>query len=205
MRGGIVAVLAAVGALAACGAGKPASFPDQDHVATAQKAWCAILGEMEVARETKHLGQVESGWRHAAACDAAYPTGSADFIARMTPCYRKHLEAGGDDALDSGAIMAQCTEEILLGADPGDTSGFDVVLARCEREERCEKVPQADCLQAFASLDGPSRTLFTSMYNLKAQGEIAACLRSERCTKDEDHARAACYAPAERKRVWFAL
>ncbi|MCC6523911.1 MAG: hypothetical protein IT373_14730 [Polyangiaceae bacterium] len=195
----------AVLALGACPS-RPAVYPDDDAVALAQKEWCRMLGRMELERESRPVHEVSGGWRHQAACEAARPSASADFLARVTPCYERHLREGGDAALDGQAILADCAEQILVVADPGDTSGLDLVQARCERAERCEKVPLADCLRTFAALSGGQRAGLTTMYSLAAQSEIAACLRDGACAKKgEDAARDACYAPARKRRVWFAL
>ncbi len=186
--------LAALAALAACKTA-PASYPDSAKVQSAEKKWCDALAKYETP-EDQH-------WRHGDACAAAAPAGSAPFIAQMTACYLKVHDEHGDSAPDLGAIIATCADEVLAGAESGDVSQSEAVQARCARMEKCEKVPKAECLAAFDKLEPMQKAGLTSMYNLRAQHDIADCLDGASCSDNEDEARGKCYDAVQRRRVWL--
>lgn len=178
--------------LFACKA-QPTSFPDAPKVEDAQTKWCAVM--------EKHAK--DDLYAYNAKCLTAAPTSSAAFLARMADCVDGHLEGLGDQAPDFGALIQNCTEEVLYSSDPGDVSNSPAIKARCQRMERCEKVEPSECLSAIGSLDGAQRSSLSAMYNLHAQAKIGDCLRESDCTKDEDSARDACFAPQRAKRVWM--
>jgi hypothetical protein len=180
--------------LLACKPAGPTSFPDQDKVVAAQKKWCAGLASV-----------AGDNWLHQDDCEAAYPTGSAAFVAQMAECYPEQVAGLGEDAPDSAAILSLCSDQILIGADPGDVSRTAVVTTRCARMERCEKVSREECLAAFDTLNGMQQAIFTSMYNLRAQAQIATCFDELECQDDEDEARAQCYREPSDARVWLPL
>lgn len=188
-----VLVLAAL-AHAAC---KPAPvvYPDAAKLASSQTAWCNALG--------KHERPEEQGWRHAAACAAATPTGSAPFVAQMAQCYAKHHEDRGAEALDLGGVVSTCADEILGAAEPGDVASSEPIRARCARMARCEKVSEEICKGVFDQLAPMQKVALTSAYSLAAQHAIATCLDETACSPDEDAARNGCYRDAERQRVWM--
>ncbi len=179
-----------------CTPSGPAKGPDHDRVAAAQKKWCAMLAGFE--------GEGGS-WIHLRDCEAAFPSGSADFVALLTDCYRRERESFGDNVPDSGALVSICTEQVLARADPGDVADTALARARCERQQRCSEVPADQCRAVFARLQPNVQSMLTSMYNLGAQAEIAACLADTDCSDDEDRAHDACYQSAKDQRVWFSL
>ncbi len=178
----------------ACKPAEPTSFPDGDKVVAAQKKWCAGLASLAGDR-----------WLHQDDCEAAYPTGSAAFVAQMAECYPEQVAGLGEDAPDSAAILSLCSDQILVGADPGKVSHTAVVTARCARMQRCEQVSLEECRAAFESLDGMQRATFTSMYNLRAQAQIAKCFDEQECGDDEDRVRSDCYREPFDARVWLPL
>ncbi len=180
--------------LGACKPAGPTSFPDEDKVVAAQKKWCAGLESV-----------AGDNWLHQDDCEAAYPTGSAAFVAQMAECYPEQVAGLGDDAPDSAAILSLCSDQILVAADPGKVSRTAVVTARCARMQRCEQISAEECLAAFETLNGMQRATFTSMYNLRAQAQIAQCLDELECRDDEDQARAECYREPFDARVWLPL
>lgn len=194
-------LLLALAAASACGGGggggaKSAAddetFPDEGRVAAANEKWCAALEKM---------GE-QGRWSYAKECAAATPTASANFLERLSTCFARQLEELGDQAPDGHSMLQACTDEILYDTEPGDLSGNVLVRVRCERTERCEKSPADECRAAFERLEPAQRGLFVSMYNLRAQQEIARCLEETACATDEDGARGACYQAAYDKRVW---
>jgi hypothetical protein len=189
--------LLALAALAlSCTPSKPAAYPDHDKVAAEHKRWCDMLAA------TSGKG---GPWAHQAECEAAYPTSSAAFLKRMTDCYNKQLEQYGDAAPDSGAMIADCSSEILATADPGDVSGTELYQARCERLDRCQQVSAEACAGGWQRLDGTTRAMLTSMYNLRAQAEIASCFADTDCSDEEDQVHDGCYRSALDGRVWLPL
>jgi len=177
-----------------CKPAEPTSFPDQDQVKAAQQKWCAGLESLE-----------GEGWLHKADCLAGYPTGSAAFVAKMAECYPEQLAGLGEEAPDSAAILSLCSDQILAAAEPGDVSKTALIQARCARMQRCEQVSPDDCVAAFNALSGMQRATFTSMYNLKAQAQIAKCFEETECQPEEDAARAECYRAPYEARVWLPL
>ena len=113
------------------------------------------------------------------ACEEAYPAASAAYLQRLSRCYGKAMRDYGDTAPDSGAIIDECSQKILMGAEVGNVSGTDLYKARCARQARCQNVSQEVCDGAWARLDGMTQSLLSSKYNLRAQAEIAACLERE--------------------------
>ena len=186
----------ATAALLACKSA-PAAYPDAAKLASSEHSWCGALAKYEAPQD--------QSWRHIVACNAAIPTGSAPFVAQMAECYRKHHEDQGDDAMDLGGLVARCADVVLAAAEP---VGFEVaapVRARCARMERCAKVSQPTCLAAIEQLDPMQKVGLTSAYNLAAQHAIAECLEDSACSPDEDAVQAACYAAAQKLRVWLPL
>jgi hypothetical protein len=174
-----------------CGPSAAASHPDDDQVTAAQKKWCAALAAVG-----------GDDFRHSSECAAGRPSASAPFLAGMAECYQRRHEDLGDSAPDSGALVSDCTETVLAGAEPGDVSKSPVVQARCRRGERCEKLSYRNCVASFNQLDGMQRAVFTSLYNLRAQAEIAACIEAAECGVEAEDP---CIAEAYDRRVWLPL
>jgi hypothetical protein len=189
---GLVAALPLL--LAACAGGAAAKFPDAPGVSTAQAGWCAALAKLEGGGPT---------WEHAAACRAAYPTASAQYLKGMTKCLVARTEAAGAKAPDRSQLLAECNDEVTVALRPDDASAREVLAARCARMERCEKVSVDDCKKAIDRLETAVRATFTIVYNQGALHEIAGCLESSSCKPDEDAAREACYKPLNDKLFWF--
>jgi predicted small lipoprotein YifL len=186
--------LAAIGA---CGPGKPTSFPDQDKVSAAEKKWCDVLAELE--------GQAGK-WSFQKECEAAYPTSSAPFLAKMADCYKQRRTDLGENAPDSAALVADCTEQILANVNPGDVSVAEPIRARCDRMLRCQKLAVEECQAAFKALEPSQQATLTAMYNLQAQSGIAQCLDDEPCAgADDDAVHDRCYRKQLDHRVWLPL
>lgn len=183
--------------LVACTPSQPASYPDQDNVAAAQEKWCAMLAEID--------GEKLAGWRYEKECLAAKPSGSSVYVERLAECYGRTVADYGGDAPDSASIIETCTAEIMAAANPGDVTTTDLYQARCDRMQRCSQVTPEQCANAWERVDPAAQALLTSMYNLRAQAEIASCLRDTDCTEDEDGAERACYAPHRDARAWLPL
>lgn len=181
---------------------RPSSFPDDLSVMKAQKTWCQEMAKYEAAKGTT--------WMHEKDCQAAFPSGSAQFVAAMASCYRRQHEEY-QEAPDLGSLVANCTEEIMVKADPGDMSRNSLVQARCERQLRCSKLSIDECKSAFNRVDGYAKAYLTNMYNLQAQAKIADCLRSSECAEGKDSVEAnakiekKCYRPMLDARVWLPL
>jgi hypothetical protein len=192
-----VIILSALGLLLlACKPAAPAKFADTDRVVEAQKKWCAMMAELDGG---------DGPWRYQSDCEAATPTGSAQFVERMVPCFKKLKVEYGENAPDSGLMIDECTQQVLGGADPGDISDNDLWVARCERMVRCQKVEQKTCDTILDRYDGYTKALLTSQYNLEAQTKVASCLREGDCEEDEDRAQDACYLKVRGYRVWLPL
>lgn len=188
-------VLTAIGA---CG-GAPANYPDSSGVVAAQASWCQALAKIQGAGDS---------WEHMSSCKGAYPTASAAFLKGMTTCYQERIEAAGDSAPDSGQIMSDCTEEVVVKMPADEAGGAEIIEARCKRAERCEQpplnVPVPECKAAVAKLESSQRALFTTRFNAAALHEISECLSSKSCSSDnEDAAIESCYKPAEEELLWF--
>lgn len=181
----------------ACGPGKPASYPDRSKVEGSQKKWCEILADLD--------GDKLEGWGYRTDCLGAYPAGSSAYVSKLAECYGKTKKSLGDEAPDSAAIIDSCSVEILSGAEPGDVKNTALYIARCNRKERCSQVARAVCDQVWEQLDGSSRATLTSIYNLRAQAEIASCLDDTACSADEESAVDACYQPQRDAIVWTQL
>lgn len=181
---------------AACAPPAPAKFPDDDRVAAAQQKWCDMLAKLEAP---------DGNWLSRRDCEAGEPTGSAQYIERMTPCFEQQRRDYGDAAPDSGAIIDSCTTEVLSGSDPGDVSQTEVMKARCERMLRCQQLDQDACDGVLERLDPFTKAVLTNVYNLKAQAKIAACLRDTECSEDEDAAYDACYQTVRGYKLWLPL
>src|SRR4030095_35858 len=117
-------------------------------------------------------------------------------------CYRKRHEELGEQAPDSGALVSECTETVLATAEPGNASKSPVVQARCARSERCDELSVKNCIATFNRLDGMQSAVFTSLYNLRAQDEIAHCIEDAECGPEPEDA---CLKQAYDKRVWLPL
>lgn len=190
----VLVLVAGVATMFAC---KPAVVvhPDAPKVSDAQKGWCTALARFEAPQD--------QSWRHVATCNAATPTGSAAFVAKMTECYTKHHEAEGENALDLGGLVARCTDEVLGEADAPDALKSEPIRASCARMERCQKVSPETCLSAVDSLAPMQKVGLTSAYSLAAQHAVAECLAETVCADDEDKVRTDCYRDVQRLRVWM--
>jgi hypothetical protein len=177
-------------AATSCKPAAPTSFPDEGKVKQAQKKWCAALEAVQ-----------KEDFRHKEECVAATPTGSSAFVTRMAECYQQRAEEFGDDRPDSGAMVADCAELIMVSADPGNVSGSPVVKARCRRSLRCNQVDEETCIETFSDLDGMQRATLTSMYNLRTQHGIAGCIDELGC--DDPLAENACFKEANVGRVYL--
>jgi hypothetical protein len=191
-----MALTAGAAFVVACGS-RGASFPDGDKVEAAQKAWCTMLGELLTADKDA------DAWDDRSDCEGNYPTASAEFLALMTECFRTQAERKSGSSIDPEQIVADCTEQALVGMGMADAEKLRIVQARCERMKRCEDIGMEECLEGFEGLDPSERSRFTTMYNWGAQDDIASCLSSSGCTDDEDAARTACYQDAWEERVWL--
>lgn len=183
--------------IASCGPQRPASYPDHGKVDKAQAGWCKMLAALDAPR-----GDV---WRHQRECEAAFPSASAPFLEKLTACYREAMEGQGDAAPDNAVVIEGCTQQILGGAEPGDVTNTELYKARCQRQSRCQQVSAEVCSSAWEQLDGMAQSILTSMYNLGAQAEIAACLDGGECAEDDAAAQDACYQSAKDKLVWLPL
>ncbi|MBI4699970.1 MAG: hypothetical protein HY744_02195 [Deltaproteobacteria bacterium] len=189
-------LLLAAALAAACGRGRPAVYPDHGKVEAAHRRWCALLTEL----------YGEGGkWSHRADCEAADPAGSAEFIALMIPCFRGRYEAEQGALPDSRSMISACTEQVLVELAPADPARNALVDARCRRMKVCEEVEPAECHAGVERLPSYHQALFTTMYNERAQDDIAECLLDAPCTKDEDRARSDCYQPLQDKRLWLPI
>jgi hypothetical protein len=180
--------------IAACGAtatSAPSAFPDHDKVVAAQKEWCGTLAKLHGAK-----------WSHDAACQAAYPSGSAPFIALLNKCYVEQVEIG-EHTPGTEALRRACTDMVLERSEPGDTSDADVIRARCERMQRCQEMPMKRCKSSFARLSSTQRSGLTAMYNLRAQVLIADCLDNTPCGTTEDRVHSRCYDEQFSLRAWI--
>lgn len=175
--------------LASCSPGAPVGYPDDANVGGAQKKWCAALAATQ-----------GKSFQHAKECEAGIPTGSAAFVAKMAECFQSRMQELGESAPDMGAIVGECTELIIGGSEPGNVSKSPVVVARCSRSERCDEVEPSACVAAFNQLDGPQRATFTSIYNLRAQSKIAACIEDAPCGPEGENP---CFKEAYGVRVWM--
>ena len=181
----------------ACQPAAPAKHPDHDKVVSAQKAWCDMLAELE-----------GSSWMHQTECEAAYPGASAAFLSRMTTCYGEQMKSYGDNAPDSGAVISDCTLQVLGGVDPGNVSKTVAGRARCSRQQRCQAVSPEVCSGVFDRLDGPSKALLTNVFNLKTQHALASCLADGDCAASPEEDEAAvedCYREQRDRLVWLPL
>lgn len=182
---------AAAAALASC---TPASSADRSAVESAQKAWCDSLAKLSGAPGT---------WEHLGACKGAYPTSSAAYLRGMTKCFAQRKESYGPSGPDTGHIVAECNDEVTIKMAIDDSAFREAIDGRCERAQRCEKVPIPECVAAVKKLDSSQRALFYGMYNSAALHEVATCMKGSRCGADEDAGRNACYKPVEGKLLWF--
>ncbi len=178
--------------IAACGGVQaPSSYADHDAVVAAQAKWCATIAEL-----------YGDAWRDGAACEAAYPAGSAPFLALMADCYVQQVSEIHEHRIGTEALRRACTDMVLESSDPGDISDNAVIRARCDRMERCQEVSRASCLGILEQLSSTQRSGLTSMYNLRAQAQVAECLDSTPCDRNEDKIHAACYDQVFAERVW---
>jgi len=192
----LAASVVTTGAIA-CGPGKPAAYPDKGKVEASQKTWCEMLADLD--------GDELEGWGYRTDCLGAFPAGSSVFVTKLADCYGKTKKSLGDEAPDSAAVIDSCTVEILSGAEPGNVTSTVLYQARCNRKNRCSQVTRAVCDQVWEQLDGSSRATLTSIYNLRAQAEIASCLDDTSCSDDEESAIDACYQPQRDALVWLPL
>jgi hypothetical protein len=183
--------LASIAAALACSPSAPADFADHDQVVAAQAKWCDALGRL-----------TGDGWTQGAACKAASPSGSAEFIALMVECYNKQVDELGEHDAGTAALRRQCTDIVLERWDTGDATDTAVVQARCERMERCQNTSKADCLKSFLRLSATQRNALSSMYNEQAQHQVTTCLDEPECTTNEDGLQSRCYDEVFNTRVW---
>lgn len=190
------AALLACASLPGCG-GPGAGYPDKPGVETAQAGWCDSLAKIHGTAE---------GWEHLSDCKSSYPTGSAAFVKGMTKCYADRIDALGDQAPDTAAITADCTEEVIVKLPFEEASARELLEARCSWTLRCAKVPVDECKAAFGKLDAALKVTKTTRFNGAGQHQIASCLNGSSCSEEsEDAAFEACYRPADEKVVWFPL
>ena len=50
-----------------------------------------------------------------------------------------------------------------------------------------------------------SRAILSNMYNLRAQGRIAACLNDAPCGEEEESVQESCYQPVHDALVWLPI
>lgn len=181
-------------AAAACSSTGSANYPDRKGVVAAQGAWCDMLDK---------LHKEPGAWTHAAECKAAFPTASGPFLKGMAKCFFDRVQRDGDSAPDNSQIVEECDAEAVAFMVGDESSGAELVEARCKRMERCEKVNVAECKSAIDKLDAGTRAQITTKYNGSALHQVAECLGSASCTDDEDAARSACYKPVSDKLLWF--
>jgi hypothetical protein len=193
MRKGLIggSILLAVGC--GGGGGGAASYPDKGDVAKAQGEWC------------KELSKIKGGdsWDQMGACKAAYPAASAAYLRKMAKCFFGRLAELGDKAPDHTQLVTDCNDEVTVMVPTNDAASAELIDARCERMEKCEKVPVAECKSAYEHLESAQRAMFTTIYNRAAQHEIAQCLSSKGCTEDEEAAKEACYRATSDRLLWF--
>ncbi len=178
---------------AACSGG-PASYPDKSGVVAAEAGWCDTLAKIR-----KEPGE----WGRLAECKAAYPTASGPFLKGMAKCFFDRVQRDGDNAPDNTVVVEECNAEAVAFMIGEESAGAEVIEARCQRMERCEKVAVPECKAAIERLDAGTRAEITTKYNRAALHEVAECLASASCTDDEDSARGACYKSAAEKLLWF--
>jgi hypothetical protein len=185
-----------LGTVASCGgATTSTNFPGKGDVVNAQAKWCESLSKI-------HSGAGQA-WPHTADCKAALPTASAAYLNGMNKCFAQRIEQYGDAAPDNTQIVTECDDEVLVNMPLDEATGRDVVAARCERMDKCEKIPVAECKTGFDKLEGAQKATLTTKYNPAALSEIADCLRSESCTADEEKAKEDCYSKSASRLLWF--
>jgi len=121
----------------------------------------------------------------------------------MTKCFSERVKAQGDGAPDRSQILTDCNDEVTVSVPTDEAGARELVEARCQRAERCEKVGVGECKSAFERLEGAQRVMLTTRYNQGAMHRVAECMASSSCGEDEDAAREACYAPVAEKLLWF--
>jgi hypothetical protein len=179
-------------ALAACHVAAPVAFPDKPELVRAQAGWCDLLVKSGLAEASSR-----------ATCAAAITTASPAFLKAMTKCVAQRLESYGQKRPDRGILVAECRDEAQYNIGASTTEGAEVIEARCQRMQRCERVAASECRASMAKLEGAQRAVFTSTYNPPALHEVAECLSSKSCTDHEDEAQLTCYAPVTEQLVWF--
>jgi hypothetical protein len=120
----------------------------------------------------------------------------------MAECYQQRMKELGDAAPDMGAVVGECTQDILVTAEPGNVAASPVVKARCARSQRCDGVDPSECATAFNKLEGNQKAVFTSLYNIRAQTKIAACIDDLACG-GEPELENGCFDEAYDLRVWM--
>jgi hypothetical protein len=182
-------------AAASCGGGASGSkFPDGPDLVKAQAEWCQMLGKVEAGG---------AAWEHDSSCKSATPTSSPAYLRGMTKCFATRIESAGDSAPDRGALTAECNEEVVIKLSADGALASDVIAARCERMEKCEKVAPSDCKTGVDKLETAQKVMLTTTYNAPALDEIADCLRSKSCGDDEEKVRDACYEEQANDLLWF--
>jgi len=190
------AALLALLPLAAC-SGAGANYPDRPDVAQAQEGWCLALAKSEGSGPA---------WEHTNTCRTADTAASPAYLRGMTKCFFERVSAaqeGGDTAaVDRSQMLGECNDKVLIDLPEGGPGVEEVLDARCQRAERCEKTAYAECKAAVKRLEPAQQALFTSMYNATALHDIAGCLSSG-CSDNEEEARDACYKKFADKLLWF--
>lgn len=181
--------------LAACAGA--ANYPDRPDIAEAQGGWCEALAKSEGSGPA---------WEHMKDCRGADVASSAVYIRGMTKCFFERVneaQQGGDTSgVDRSQMLGECNEKVLVDLPEGGPGVEEVLDARCQRAERCEKTAYAECKAAVKRLEPAQQALFTSMYNGAALHDIAGCLSSG-CSDNEEEARDACYKKFADKLLWF--
>src|SRR5262249_32337070 len=159
-------------AAAACG---PVSFPDTPAVVAAQATWCDALAKVN-----------ESGG-NLGPCKGAMPTASAAYVRGMSKCIPARKEAAGNKAWDMGLMVGEGKAEVLAKISIDEAAVKEVVDARCNRANRCEKEKSsmAECVEAAKKVDNYQRAELYGIYNRAALHDIATCLESSACAGDE--------------------
>lgn len=178
---------------AACG-GPGGSGADRDVVRAGLSAWCDSLGRVRAPGGT---------WDKLGDCKSFPTAASGAYLKLMGKCYEGRVKDGGDKAPDDQQLVTDCLDDVLFKMPVDDGTEREVLDARCERMERCEKVSRDECMTAVRGIQASSRASFTTIYNQGALSEVASCLRGSSCTDDEDAARDKCYQKVSGKMLYF--
>lgn len=195
-----IALLGLAGLLGLGCGGPGAGYPDKANVESAQNNWCETLAKIH--------GGGPGGFDRLSDCKDEYPTASAGFLKLMAKCYGDRIEAMGDNAPDSQALVDDCTDEIAVKLPFDEASARELIEARCSRNTRCQKSEETleTCKDNFMKLEISQRVFLISRFNAAAQHKIASCISSSSCNaENDDEAVNACYQPLIDKLVWFPI